>query len=115
MVEGDLLNRQQNAVNGSDTTEGETTRVRTPNRREGEVLGTVVSMLGGSRVIVRCMDNVTRMCRIRGKMRKRTWVREGDLVIVVPWDFQADKGDIIWRYTGPQADWLSRRGFLKTA
>jgi len=61
------------------------------------------------------MDNVTRMCRIRGKMKKRTWVREGDVVIVVPWEFQADKGDVIWRYTAPQADLLARKGYLKTA
>ncbi|HEY3273458.1 MAG TPA: translation initiation factor eIF-1A [Methanocella sp.] len=89
------------------------TRVRTPNRNEREVLGTVTSLLGGSRVMVQCMDSVTRMCRIRGKMKKRTWVREGDIVIVVPWDFQDEKGDIIWRYTGPQAEWLQKKGFLK--
>jgi translation initiation factor 1A len=88
------------------------TRVRTPNKNEREVLGTVTNLLGGSRVTVRCMDGMTRMCRIRGKMKKRTWVREGDIVIVVPWDFQDEKGDIIWRYTGPQADWLQKRGFL---
>jgi translation initiation factor 1A len=89
------------------------TRVRTPNKNEHEVLGTVTNMLGGSRVTVRCMDSITRMCRIRGKMKKRTWVREGDVVIVVPWDFQDEKGDIIWRYTGPQADWLQKKGFLR--
>ncbi|WP_081477351.1 translation initiation factor eIF-1A [Methanocella arvoryzae] len=109
------MNRQQNQRTGSSTMDGETVRVRTPDRREGELLGTVINLLGGSRVLVRCMDSVTRMCRIRGKMKKRTWVREGDIVIVVPWDFQNDKGDIIWRYTGPQAEWLSRKGFLKTA
>jgi translation initiation factor 1A len=88
-------------------------RVRTPNRNEREVLGTVTNLLGGSRVTVQCMDSVTRMCRIRGKMKKRTWVREGDIVIVVPWDFQDEKGDIIWRYTGPQAEWLQKKGYLK--
>ena len=95
--------------------EGETVRIRTPNRVEGEILGTVIGMLGGSRVTVQCMDNVTRMCRIRGKMKKRTWVKVGDVVIVVPWEFQADKGDVIWRYTAPQADLLNRKGFMKTA
>jgi len=91
------------------------TRVRTPNKAEREVLGTVTSMLGSSRVIVRCMDNVTRMCRIRGKMKKRVWVREGDVVIVVPWEIQDEKGDVTWRYTGPQVNWLERKGYLKTA
>jgi translation initiation factor 1A len=90
-------------------------RVRTPNRDEREVLGTVTDMLGGSRVTVQCLDNITRMCRIRGKMKKRVWVREGDMVIVVPWDIQDEKADVIWRYTGPQVNWLQRKGYLQTA
>ncbi len=93
---------------------GEAVRIRTPRKTDGEVLGTVTDMLGGSRLTVQCTDSKTRMCRIRGKMRKRTWVREGDTVIVAPWDFQDSKGDVIWRYTGTQADWLGRKGFLNT-
>jgi len=45
------------------------------------VLGTVISMLGASRVVVRCIDGVTRMCRIRGKMKKRVWVAGGDGIV----------------------------------
>jgi translation initiation factor 1A len=75
----------------------------------------VIGMLGASRVTVRCMDGLTRMCRIRGKMKKRLWVREGDVVIVVPWDFQDEKGDVVWRYTGPQVSWLERKGYLTSA
>jgi translation initiation factor 1A len=91
---------------------GEAVRVRTPKKINGEVLGTVTDMLGGSRLTVQCLDDKTRMCRIKGKMRKRTWIREGDTVIVTPWDFQDSKGDVVWRYTGPQVDWLGRKGFL---
>jgi translation initiation factor 1A len=94
-------------------TAGEVVKVRTPKKVNGEVLGTVTKMLGGSRVTVLCQDNTTRMCRIRGKMKKRTWVRDGDTVIVTPWDIQDEKGDVVWRYTGPQVDWLSRKGFLR--
>ncbi len=79
---------------------------------EGEILGTVTSMLGANRVVVRCVDGVTRMCRIPGKMKKRIWIREGDVVIVVPWEFQNEKGDVVWRYTGPQVNWLEKKGFL---
>jgi translation initiation factor 1A len=47
-------------------------------------------------------------------MKKRRWVREGDVVLVSPWDFQAEtKGDIIFRYTGNQALWLRSSGHLK--
>lgn len=70
-------------------------------------------MLGANHMSVLCMDSVTRMCRIRGKMKKRSWVREGDTVIVVPWSFQDEKADIIWRYTAPQTNWLERQGYLQ--
>ena len=28
--------------------------------------------------------------------------------------FQDDKGDVTYRYTGPQAEWLQQRGYLRT-
>jgi translation initiation factor 1A len=46
-------------------------------------------------------------------MRKRVWIREGDIVIVAPWEFQDEKGDVIWRYTGMQVNWLQRKGYLE--
>jgi len=52
------------------------------------------------------------MGRIPGKMKKRIWIREGDVVIVVPWSFQDEKADVVWRYTRPQVDWLKRKGYL---
>jgi translation initiation factor 1A len=46
-------------------------------------------------------------------MKKRMWVREGDVVLVSPWDFQSEeKGDIIFRYTSNQAFLLRQRGYL---
>ncbi|MCL7474461.1 MAG: translation initiation factor eIF-1A [Methanosarcinales archaeon] len=94
-------------------TEGEVVRVRVPRKQDREILGTVESMLGANKVRVRCMDGIVRLGRIPGKMKKRTWIRPGDIIIVVPWEFQNDKADVMWRYTGPQADWLERRGYLK--
>lgn len=88
-------------------------RVRIPRKGEGEILAIVESMLGSNRVMLRCMDGKTRMGRIPGKMKKRIWVREGDLVIAVPWSFQDEKADIVWRYTGPQVDWLQRKGYMR--
>jgi len=87
--------------------------VRIPRKEDREVLGVVESMLGANRIRVRCIDGVLRMGRIPGKIKKHTWIREGDVVIVVPWAFQNDKSDVVWRYTGPQVNWLERRGFLK--
>jgi translation initiation factor 1A len=81
-----------------------------PNKND--ILGVVTKNLGFTRMIVKCQDGNIRQCRIRGKMKKRNWVREGDVVLVSPWDFQEDKGDIIFRYTGNQAFWLKSKGFL---
>ena len=80
---------------------------------QGEVLGIVIKLLGFDRILVKCQDGAERLCRIRGKMKRRVWIREGDIVIVSPWDFQTDKrGDVVWRYTHGQADTLRRKGIL---
>jgi translation initiation factor 1A len=79
----------------------------------GDVLGIAVKLLGFDRVMVKCQDGNERLCRIRGKMKRRVWIRESDIVLVSPWDFQRDKrGDIIWRYTRAQAEMLRKRGTL---
>jgi len=80
-----------------------------------DVIGIAKKMLGNDRLLVNCQDGKERLCRIRGKMKRRMWIRLGDIVLVSPWDFQSDKrGDIIWRYKRNQAEWLRRNGYLKT-
>ena len=86
--------------------------MRTPNKRDGEILGHVTSMLGANRIVVQCVDGVTRMCRIPGKIKKRVWIREGDILIITPWQFQDEKCDIVYRYLPPQADWLRKNRYL---
>jgi translation initiation factor 1A len=78
-----------------------------------DILGVAVKMLGYDRVMVKCQDGHERLCRIRGKMKRRVWIRENDVVLVSPWDFQSDKrGDLIWRYTRAQAEILRKKGLL---
>ena len=78
-----------------------------------DVLGVAVKLLGFDRVLVKCQDGHERLCRIRGKMKRRVWIRQGDIVLVSPWDFQSDKrGDIFWRYKRSQAEWLRKKGYL---
>ncbi len=79
-----------------------------------EVLGIADKLLGYDRLMVRCQDGASRVCRIRGKMKRRVWVRVNDVVLVSPWDFQADtRGDIVFRYKGGQVEWLRSSGLLK--
>ncbi len=92
--------------------EEEVVRVKLPDKSKGELLAIVTTMLGAGHVKVRCEDGVERLARIPGKMRKRVWIREGDVVIVVPWPFKKDRADIVWRYTNPQVEWLERHGYL---
>lgn len=78
-----------------------------------DVLGIAIKLLGYDRILVKCQDGHERLCRIRGKMKRRVWIREGDIVLVSPWDFQSDqKGDLFWRYTKAQAELLRKRGYL---
>ena len=79
---------------------------------DDEVLGVVESMLGANRLKVRCMDGETRTARIPGRMKKRVWINEDDVVIVEPWDWQDEKADVKWRYDSQQADQLRREGHL---
>ena len=79
---------------------------------KGEMFALAEEILGGRRVTVLCADGQTRMARIPGKMRRRQWVREGDLIIVWPWDFQDSKADVKHRYTKTQAMYLSRKQVL---
>jgi len=92
--------------------EEEVLRIRMPKKEKGEILGVVESMLGASRLRVKCIDGKTRMGRIQGKIRKRVWIRERDAIIAVPWQFQDEKADISFRYTSTQVAWLKRKGFL---
>jgi len=80
---------------------------------QNDVLGVVLKLLGFDRILVKCQDGKERLCRIRGKMKRRVWIREGDVVLVSPWEFQGDKrGDVFWRYTRAQADALRKKGYL---
>ncbi|MFT4249904.1 MAG: translation initiation factor eIF-1A [Candidatus Woesearchaeota archaeon] len=91
--------------------ESTTTRVRTPTKNE--VLGVLDQRLGASRSKVRCLDGNTRICRIPGRMKRYLWVREGDTVLVEPWEFGGDeKGDIVHKYRPHQVQWLKQNGFL---
>ena len=82
--------------------------------RTTDVFGIAEKLLGNDRLMVKCQDGYRRLCRIRGKMKRRAWIRLGDIVIVSPWDFQFEqRGDVIWRYRRNQVEWLRTEGHLK--
>ncbi len=96
----------------SEQEQAEIARIRMP--RGKEIFAVVTSMSGAGQVIVECEDGKTRVGRIRGKIRKRVWIRLGDLVLVEPWEVQTDERcDVLWKYTRTQANYLKRTGKTK--
>ena len=89
------------------------TRIKLP--RNNQCFGIVEQRLGGSRMKVKCLDGKMRICRIPGRLKRTLWVREGDVVIIEPWELGGeDKGDIIYKYTKNQVHFLKNKGYLKT-
>ena len=90
------------------------TRVKFPNTRIGEMFARVVDIYGSERMGVFCQDGKHRIGRIRGKIKKRVWIRKGDLIVISPWDWETKvegklgKCEITWRYTNAEISWLDR-------
>jgi translation initiation factor 1A len=80
---------------------------------QGELLCVVQKISGGNQVLVQCTDGELRLCRIRGKMKRRMWIREHDIVLISPWDFDHKRADIVWRYIKDHADWLNNNGYMR--
>ncbi|MBY8984571.1 MAG: translation initiation factor eIF-1A [Candidatus Lokiarchaeota archaeon] len=89
-------------------------RVKMPYRRNGEMFARVIEILGQERMFVFCEDGKRRIGRIRGKIKKRVWVRKGDLVVINPWAFETkvegkpEKCEISWRYLRHEVSYLER-------
>lgn len=80
--------------------------------RGGEVVGVVVKASGASKFIVMCSDKNERTCAIPGRLKRRFWIKEGDIVLVKPWPVQGnEKGDIIWRYSIMDKTLLKQKGY----
>jgi len=94
-----------------ELTQEEIRKIKIP--RQNQVLGIVAQRLGAGRTRVLCLDGKQRVCRVPGRLRRRLWIREGDLVLVEKWELQSDsKGDIIFKYRPAQRAWLKKKGYL---
>jgi translation initiation factor 1A len=88
-------------------------RVRIPKGKE--IIGIIAQRVGGSRMLVSCMDGKTRNCKVPGRLRRGMWLREGDVVIVEPWEFDEDKAYIMYKYTTNQVRKLKEKGMIQTS
>lgn len=106
------MSKKKEEAKRQEQIQQEIARVRLP--RENQLLGIVDQRLGASRMRVKCLDGKTRVCRIPGRLKRKLWVREGDLLLIEKWKFEADlKGDVVFKYKPSQVDWLKRKGYLK--
>lgn len=67
-------------------------------------------MLGNGRVEVETFDGTKRLGHIRGKMRKKVWINQGDIVLVSLRDYQEGKCDLIYKYVAEEARALKQQG-----
>ena len=85
-------------------------RVKMP--RDGELIGVVVQRLGGNKMDIKATDGKSRNSRVPGRFRRKFWLRPGDFVIIMPWESDDDKADIIFQYRGGQVNQLKKRGLV---
>lgn len=85
-------------------------RVRLP--RKGEVIGIISHRLGGNRMEVNCTDGKTRNCRVPGRYKRSLWLRPKDVVLIELWEYDKDKGDVVFKYIPNAVNQLRKRGLL---
>lgn len=103
---------QQRSRNQSSNTGEMSFRLRLPRKRDGEIFAIADQLLGGSRIKAIGEDGKVRMTRIPGKLKKRMWIKPGDVLIIKPWVFQNEKADVVWRYTRTESNYLGRKKLL---
>ena len=87
-------------------------QVRAKLPGKGEVIGSITQRYGGNRMEVKCTDGKTRNCRVPGRFKRSMWLRPGDFVIIAIWVDDAEKGDIVFKYSGSMLTQLRKRGLL---
>jgi translation initiation factor 1A len=100
--------------NDKKSNEEEPVITRAPLPKKGEIMGVIEQRLGGNRMMVNCLDNKKRNCRVPGRLRRKLWLRPNDVVIVQPWESDDAKGDLLFKYRPNQIVWLKNQGYLKT-
>ncbi len=94
--------------------ENQVQRAPLPKKNNEEMIGIIERRLGGNKMMVNCLDGKERNCRVPGRLKRRLWLRPGDVVIIELWDLDKSRGDIILKYRKNQVKWLRKKGYLKT-
>jgi len=79
-------------------------------KEDGQEYAQVTKMLGNGRLEAMCFDGVKRLCHIRGKLRKKVWINQSDIILVGLRDYQDAKADVIQKYSADEARNLKSYG-----
>ena len=79
-------------------------------KEDGQEYAQVTKMLGNGRLEALCFDGTKRLCHIRGKLRKKVWINQGDIILVGLRDYQDAKADVILKYNADEARNLKTYG-----
>jgi len=79
-------------------------------KEDGQEYAQVTKMLGNGRLEAMCFDGVKRLCHIRGKLRKKVWINQSDIILIGLRDYQDAKADVILKYTADEARNLKSYG-----
>lgn len=80
--------------------------------KENQQYAVVQTLSGDSRLEVLCEDGTSRICHIRGKFRKRNWVRKGNIVVVAIREYQSNKCDLLHKYNNDEARTLLKNKII---
>ena len=87
--------------------ENKNTRFKDEN--ESQEYAQITSALGNCRFDVLCFDGKSRLATMCGKMRKRVFVNQGELILVSLRDWQDSKCDIIDKYNQMLLSYLTAK------
>lgn len=110
MVKNSIGGKNAKKISRSSTQENENRQLL--YKEDEQCYGYVQKLLGDSRCSVLCDDNVERLCVIRGKMKKKIWIKLNDLVLVSLRDFEDKKADIIHKYKDEEKNILENNNHL---
>ena len=79
-----------------------------------EFIGVVEKRLGGSRMDVKASDGREIMARVPGRAKKFLWIREGDIVLLQPWELDEKKADLVYKYKNNEIKVLEKKGMMSS-
>ena len=77
---------------------------------ESEEYAQIIKILGDGRFQCKCADGIERIAHVRGKMRKRIWLANGDIILVSLREFENEKCDVVEKYKEKEVAKLKNAG-----